>query len=1044
MNSKVTNIKAWISMLKVKKCYSRKPSEKKHGILCKLFWAMQIILIGHAYAALTFEEQAAFMASNEIKDAGGNKLIINPQSTFNPMYITILKRIDVFYYMRFIWSGINLESYKKLTEDKSPHRMYLNVMIPEKDTTHSVVHGEGVLDSSYIKSHSEVFLKMFPSLDGGISIRTNKPGSFYMFLNNSLVFEYRYKILASLLLLAEGMEIPLMVKNNTELSLTSKYIDPQCFAINISQNNTQPTKNTSGVDGAVSTEYLDAFSVIDFFINNRSNNHLYKKEFSALNTYEQFKSGKIMKTPLVLIQLYIYEYIQSIKEMEDFAQTVHDMLYMYTQRNSDEHSSLKDSANSIFNKYFVSSNYRDEGMRYLKLASDVQNILIKKSDVFYSPQMQFHAMKASDIYNNEIAAGKNPKTSSTEESVCTVATLEENASMKEFTDYVETALLGLFCVLTYDHDKNMHTTEHMPNPSNDLKRFFSKYKYLFGSVSPTVHREWRKIVSGIAYDDVHYLRENKTQIHPDVINVFFVVAILAGCYEEYKAKIEKLKESIDGIQNSSNLNNVWNFKIKPMLLACIKDLIDKLSVNSNQNASICDATSFLNLNASQTSKKYDIFGNLVICINNNYIEKCIHLNIVKEALPPTQTENVSSASYTDIKDNRDPSHLYNNKRVLEAKNPNTSIYIQSIILGIDKNENALTDLKNEVRKENESAARNALLAYIDFALCKISSEYAIEEEIIKSISKIEKNDGYINLDKFVIGNSICPPTRSIISITRTLLFKACALELDKDHYIVRFSKNLLESVPTFDSSLQYDQLSLLLYFSKMCGYFPDITRLLNSIDVCVPAYCFSKQAHEIIKIALDENCPHIIYNIIKLSITNMGLKGTNQTETLYPFFYLMGVNYLNLIDCLTAKGEKDEYITSIISDIRRINTSKSGDIEASTLLIFINLACEKKYINIIKACINLADNKKIVGIDNDECVSLYSAKRTIAVLNKIKNDYTSATSTIDNATIGTTTKQGSEEDTFIKKLNSIIEIFNKEVDFDDSDGSSESMGAGRN
>ncbi|KAI5166972.1 hypothetical protein NEIRO03_1559 [Nematocida sp. AWRm78] len=120
---------------------------------------------------------------------------------------------------------------------------------------------------------------MFPSLDGSISIRTNKPGSFYMFLNSSLVFEYRYKILASLLFLAEGMEIPLVVKNNTELPLTSKYIDSQCFVINISQNNTQPTKNTLGIDGAASTKYLDAFSVIDFFINNRSNNNLYKKSF---------------------------------------------------------------------------------------------------------------------------------------------------------------------------------------------------------------------------------------------------------------------------------------------------------------------------------------------------------------------------------------------------------------------------------------------------------------------------------------------------------------------------------------------------------------------------------------------------------------------------------------------------------------------------------------------------------------------------------------------------------------------------------------------
>ncbi|KAI5166973.1 hypothetical protein NEIRO02_1572 [Nematocida sp. AWRm79] len=375
----------------------------------------------------------------------------------------------------------------------------------------------------------------------------------------------------------------------------------------------------------------------------------------------------VMKTPLILIQLYIYEYIQSTKEMEDFAQTVYDMLYMYTQKNSSEYVFLKDSANSIFNKYFVSSNYRNEGMRYLKLASDVQNILIKESDVFYSPQMQFHAMKASDIYNNGITAEKNTESSNPEESGCTVATLEEKASVEEFTDYVETALLGLFCVLTYDHDKNMHTTEHMPNPSNGLKGFFSKYKYLFGSVSPTVCREWRMVVSGIVYNDVHYLRENKTQIRPDVINVFFVVAILAGCYEEYKAKIEKLKESIDGIQNSSNLNNAWNFKIKSMLLTCIKDLIDKLLANSNQNTSICDATSFLNLNASQTSKKYDIFGNLVIHINNNYIEKCIHLNIVKEALLPTQTENASSGSYTDIKDTRDPLHLYNNERVLEAK-----------------------------------------------------------------------------------------------------------------------------------------------------------------------------------------------------------------------------------------------------------------------------------------------------------------------------------------------------------------------------------------
>ncbi|KAI5151575.1 hypothetical protein NEAUS05_2539, partial [Nematocida ausubeli] len=116
-----------------------------------------------------------------------------------------------------------------------------------------------------------------------------------------------------------------------------------------------------------------------------------------------------------------------------------------------------------------------------------------------------------------------------------------------FTDYGETVLLGLFCAIAYDYEKHMYTIDHIKSASKELKSFFQKHSGMYGAVTEEMHDEWNQVVGGLANKNIQYMRPDRNQLVPGIVNMLYVIKEIAGVgdtkkLDEFREKIKRIEE----------------------------------------------------------------------------------------------------------------------------------------------------------------------------------------------------------------------------------------------------------------------------------------------------------------------------------------------------------------------------------------------------------------------------------------------------------------------------------------------------------------------
>ncbi|KAI5168205.1 hypothetical protein NEIRO03_0876 [Nematocida sp. AWRm78] len=240
----------------------------------------------------------------------------------------------------------------------------------------------------YMQEYYNILFLMFQGEKKYASEFERKTNRFYKFLSslNTTQNKADHTLLASLFLLAEGLNIPLkFLKNDEYMHLTLQKNQSNDFHFNFYREEIDASSakgnrvylKVDETDEIDETDEMCAYDIVNFFIKHTSNPVIEKAGYVEPKTYEEYKTRKFINSPGFLIQNYVYYYLDSIEEMKEFIKTVHDLLCEYLpDKEAQEMTSIEKTAIRIFNRCFISSYNKNstwEGVQLEELSESIWN-----------------------------------------------------------------------------------------------------------------------------------------------------------------------------------------------------------------------------------------------------------------------------------------------------------------------------------------------------------------------------------------------------------------------------------------------------------------------------------------------------------------------------------------------------------------------------------------------------------------------------------------------------------------------------------------------
>ncbi|KAH9387427.1 uncharacterized protein NEMAJ01_2323, partial [Nematocida major] len=488
------------------------------------------------------------------------KVIINPRGPLNMIRGYVYSEMGYMHCKRFLSPEIETDyTLKWVDDDKDPEGgAYQHTREAKNDKAYGPSKNAAVGSpehSEYSENYHNTLIRMFPSVDGrNLSIHVAKEDSFISTLQRICTKEQANYVLASLLLLSEGVIVPI---NATQTKVTLwKTINAESEY----KKAVRKDKKTSNSEYMffeadaklhMSVPQKDFAKVVDFF-------KKYNKPEELPDTYGMFIRGKFLNTPQFLIQAYVFEYIESQEDAVQFLECVHTLL--------ESLGCVKELAagkKDIYNQCFCATEEKEKAEEYLQPFSEVYRMQ-KMFDwfPFYTKSMLPH-YKSVRSYNK----GQGKFTNDI------------------FANCVETGLYALFCCLAYDAKEKKYDVLRMLGDRKDrpetkpLRDFFG-----LKDVAPNkyatmkVFEEWNKVVSNLKCDRIDYKSKNRNQIRTNTLNVLYVIAEVTG-------RLETEQEKIDGFAQRLNSEEDPGKNIYKEIEEYISSLFKELSVGKNMEVS---------------------------------------------------------------------------------------------------------------------------------------------------------------------------------------------------------------------------------------------------------------------------------------------------------------------------------------------------------------------------------------------------------------------------------------------------------------------------
>ncbi|KFG27408.1 uncharacterized protein NESG_00486 [Nematocida ausubeli] len=561
--------------------------EKERAIYrAKIYMLIGVAILCHVWdRVLTVDELRnvqikAAAISEETEEVGVDSRIM-------PVLKEEARNIGFMHRKRFFSPEIKLDH--SITHDKFYNEStdYINSRDCSLDKVrddNELLYEGGLL--KYKKEYFNTLLNMFPSLGECVSILSDDLDSFYTFINSANVKEHKYKILASLLMLAEGKRVPLSFNksyNRTELVLRKTNSEEEHFRLNMNVLVKTSKEGTESTDVFEEVLQEKAIEVINFFIENRENKvFIEEKDSSEPSDCDMHEKAQFVNSPAFLIQTYIHYCLETTKEAVLFIHTAYCLLGEWMLQK--EESLRKEKMENIA-RYLISRYIEQEGERraerdnaFFKSIVSEENrpFDIEKIDITHmkkKPLQDDYICLLGDLLYVGVASDVVPvpmKTNNLSSSspALGINSLDDKHIQEDakpalssgFTDPAETVLLAILMSIAYDAKNNIYRVDHIESASEELKSFFKKYSSVRERVGKEMHNDWNKVVGGLPNPKIRYMRPDRNQLALGMINMLYVIKEITGFSDTKNLKIDRLRDLMDAINNDeiiiSNCNKV--------------------------------------------------------------------------------------------------------------------------------------------------------------------------------------------------------------------------------------------------------------------------------------------------------------------------------------------------------------------------------------------------------------------------------------------------------------------------------------------------------
>ncbi|OAG33661.1 hypothetical protein NEIG_02069 [Nematocida sp. ERTm5] len=830
------------------------------------------------------------------EDIDGKGLKIRLGGSLSPVGPSFSEKLNLMYAKRYFSSemdakyGLNvyaIDDMQRLTDSrrKFSHDDVYSLEILSKYCENPV----------YIRGYHQTITYLFPSSRGNISIYTSRKDSFMRFIQSEHVNEHSINILASLFLLAEGVDIPLKVENTgTDKVLVLKEIitGKEKFSLSMrAMCRVKQSDKTMKDDNLIQER---AVSVINFFIDNKTNPDIREGGiYAEPKTYEEFKTGKFLCNSRWLIQYYIFEYMDSEDSMVELAKTVYSMLKECIEQKKNEKSEESNNEvkylESIVNKCFVRSN-DDLSKNWRMRALDVlygKNLL---SDTF--PFMAIHNFA---LYQSVPCYNRKEKSF--------------NSSIL-YNNYSEVELLYLFFYLAYDPEKKEYTTQHMGNVSPDLKRFFTKYKKPSDTITHEMHNAWSKVVSDLDNENIIYLDPTRNKLALCILNTLYVVAEITGRYSKEKKTLNEFSTLLEKGENLRDLIEKVKVYAERLFRSLTKEFslpIQTLSLLSNNEGSS-------NIGNYQSSSK-------------KTVKKEITVNISE-----ISREEIDFHDYLFLNGKLSIIHnypgyykitidLYHVPQCMAIKNT----FCKHIHLNNSK-KSAIVDIIRCINTETDNSLSDYIIKHkLEQVLSNNSIKKKNKDSHSENMRIANNNNISYPIDKFFLYNSIELENNLLNSIYH---IRNCLLghPLEKTNPWARTISNMIGNLPLFEWNTIVDMFSTSMYLG---GLYKNCTKEIDIPDKIIDKDGYLENELYKYTVYLKESNSTNGY----VELTKAYLAVGDVMGQFFPFFLERGMtrDHTKFLSVLTLKGTTIEYLDEIAKFIDSLDkeSSKYNNLEPS-------------------------------------------------------------------------------------------------------------------
>ncbi|KAI5187227.1 hypothetical protein NEIRO03_2484, partial [Nematocida sp. AWRm78] len=514
-------------------------------------------------------------------------------------------------------SGINDYKYSR-TSDKSDVLIYSQVQPPISDRR---------------MNFYSCLIDMIPIIDETPTIYAMEKDSFFTFLNNIQMRKDRLRLLASLFLLSQGIDISLGIEMNKHRE--------DVLVLKASENATENyfvTELRLGNKNYIDKQVDKSETATSY------NNYYHLQTRNIVDLYNEIKNAILLSLPRqytdvtidmakALIETYIFEYISNKEDMKEYLVETFNILKEHVDAIEKEScNNAKRFAISIFKNLFCHRSV-DLLEKETKVINEMKKIFNHVSKCLFIP---FHReLCVPTVLHN---CPKNPSSTSSDSSSMDQAnppvrhkytSTGDPFGLDKFTIGTQTSILTLLCCCFYNSTDMEYTLKTVKYSPIELKLFFIKYRDLFDTEDLSVHHDWYKLINDLIIKNPSNAEIKDQYYTGGLLSMLSIILCITNGSEDTKKELNKLIKKVreaeaHTLELTANINNTVN------------KILALLSYNKKMEVSI---DSDLRI-AGTTTKPYDVFGKLRLKIFNN--------SVVARILTIDLDYNEITAMYDDI------------------------------------------------------------------------------------------------------------------------------------------------------------------------------------------------------------------------------------------------------------------------------------------------------------------------------------------------------------------------------------------------------------